>query len=314
MTLLAPLPRIRAKLCLLLALVAVLAAAFASASADAKPIVGISDQNVSMFTNPLFTPLEIKYARYVAPWDVAVHPDSLSAVALDAWLASAATAGVRPMVAFEHAAGDGCPRAPCTLPDPIDYRAAMVAFRAKYPQITTLSAWNEANNSTQPTYRKPIDAAQYYLALKSVCPSCTIIAADVLDNRIEAKWLKTFSAAAPEARLWGLHNWSDTNRFVTTGTKALLDTVKGSVWLTETGGIVAFQTIDGRQTFKPSDARAAKAVNYLFNTIVPLSSRIKRVYIYNWLSAPTNRWDSGLIDHSGKTRKMYDVVKKYSRG
>jgi hypothetical protein len=248
----------------------------------------------------------------VTPWDVALKPDSLSALALDAWVKAAAAADVRAMVAFEHSAGDGCPRSPCTLPSPAQYRTAIQAFRAKYPQLKTLSTWNEANNSTQPTYRKPIDAAQYYLTLRSECPSCTIVAADVLDNRIEAKWLQTFSQAAPEARLWGLHNWSDTNRFKTDGLQAMLDTVKGSVWLTETGGIVAFQTIDGRQTFHPSAARAAKAVNYLFDKIVPTSRRIKRVYVYNWLSAPTNRWDSGLIDHSGNTRKIYDIVKGYS--
>jgi hypothetical protein len=297
-----------------LSLVVLLAAAVLALPgvAGAKPIVGISDQNVSMFGDPLFQPLGISYTRYVTPWDVALKPDSLSAVALDAWLNAAAAAGAHPMVAFEHAAGDGCPRNPCALPDPASYRQAMVAFRAKYPQITTLTAWNEANNSTQPTYRKPIDAAQYYLVLKSVCPRCTIVAADVLDNRIMAKWLKTFSQAAPDARLWGLHNWSDTNRFTTTNTQALLDTVKGSVWFTETGGIVAFQTIDGRQTFRPSDARAAKAVRFLFQKLVPLSRRIKRVYIYNWLSAPTNRWDSGLIDHAEEPRKMYDVVKQYA--
>jgi hypothetical protein len=300
----------RSKLGVLATLIAV--AAMLPGVAHAGPRIGISDQNVSMFSDPLFQPLSLRYARYVAPWDVATQPNSLSALALDAWLKAAAVARAHPMVAFEHSAGDGCPRAPCTLPDPAQYRAAMQAFRAKYPQITTLSAWNEANNSTQPTYRKPIDAAQYYLALKSVCPTCTIVAADVLDNRIMARWLKTFSEAAPKARLWGLHNWSDTNRFKLDGLKGMLDTVKGSVWLTETGGIVAFQTIDGRQTFHPSDARAAKAVNFLFEKIVPSSRRIKRVYIYNWLSAPTNRWDSGLVDHNGKTRKMYAIVKKYA--
>jgi hypothetical protein len=61
-----------------------------------------------------------------------------------------------------------------------------------------------------------------------------------------------------------------------------------------------------------SEARAAKAVRYLFDRIVPMSRRIKRVYVYNWLSQPENRWDSGLIDHDGHTRKTYDQVKKRS--
>jgi hypothetical protein len=92
----------------------------------------------------------------------------------------------------------------------------------------------------------------------------------------------------------------------------MLETVRGSVWLTETGGIVAFTTADGRPSFHPSAARAAKAMKYLFSRIIPSSRRIKRVYVNNWLSQPTNRWDSGLVDHSGRPRAIYDVVKAYA--
>lgn len=300
------------------ALVAVAAAlALLPSTADAAPRIGISDQNVSMFANPLFTALDIRYARYVTPWDVALKPDSLSAAALDQWLAAARAAGVSPMVAFQHSAGDNCPREPCTLPDPAVFQQAFLAFRAKYPQLKTISVWNEANHSTQPTYLDPVVAAQYYLVVERHCRGCTIIAADVLDNYADhsqkmAKWLTTFSTVATRARLWGLHNWADTNRFTTDGIKAMLRSVKGDVWLTETGGIVSFTTLSGAQSFKPSDARAAKAMRYLFDRIVPTSRRIKRVYIYNWLSHRTNRWDSGLIDNSGSTRKMYGVLKKHS--
>jgi len=296
---------------------AALALVTVASSANAAVRIGISDQNVSMFDNPLFAPLEIRYARYVTPWDVALKPDSLEAAALDQWLAAARAAGVQAMVAFQHSAGDNCPREPCTLPDPADFRRAFLAFRAKYPQIKVLSTWNEANHSTQPTYRDPVVAAQYYLVMRRHCRGCTIVAADVLDNYADhsqkmAKWLTTFSSVARSARLWGIHNWADTNRFTTDGIKAMLRAVKGDVWLTETGGIVEFTTQAGSRSFKPSDARAAKAMRYLFQRIVPISKRIKRVYVYNWLSHPTNRWDSGLIDHNGRKRQMYDVLKRYS--
>ena len=295
---------------------ALLCAALLPSSASAVGI-GISDQNASMFSSPLFAPLDVKYARYVTPWDVALHPDSPSARALDQWLAGARAAGVSPMIAFEHRAEDQCPNQPCYLPDPSEYLQAFLAFRAKYPQIKTISVWNEANHSTQPTFRSSIDAAQYYLVVARHCSGCTIVAADVLDNFSDfskkmAHWLKTFASVAPRARLWGLHNWSDVNRFNTDGLDAMLKAVKGDVWLTETGGIDSFITQAGTKSFKPSEARAAKAMGFLFRKIVRRSRRVRRVYVYNWLSQPTNRWDSGLLDHDGHPRKTYDILKRYS--
>ena len=291
-------------------------AALVPVSANAA-IVGISDQNASMFANPLFAPLQIKYARYVTPWDVGLKPDSPEAAALKQWVSAAQTAGVRPMIAFEHSAGDQCPSQPCTLPSPSEYLAAIQAFRAQYPQITTLTTWNEANHDTQPTARSSFDTAALYNVLANNCRGCTIVAADVLDNfgdfsRKMGLWLKHFASAAPTARLWGLHNWSDVNRFNTIGLDTMLKSVKGNIWLTETGGIDSFITQLGTTSFKPSEARAVKAMNYLFDDVIPHSKRVKRVYVYNWLSQPTNRWDSGLLDHSGNPRPTYDVLKKHA--
>jgi hypothetical protein len=310
-----PAMRIRSGIVGLLASVLV-CAALVPTSANAVGI-GISDQNASMFANPLFGALDIKYARYVTPWDVALNPDSPAAKNLDAWLAGAQAAGVSPMIAFERRAGDQCPNQPCYLPDPSEYLQAFLAFRAKYPQIKTVSVWNEANHSTQPTFRSSVDAAQLYLVVARHCSGCTIVAADVLDNFSDfsqkmSKWLRTFSSVAPRARLWGLHNWSDVNRFEEVGLKAMLKSVKGDVWLTETGGINSFITQAGTKSFKPSESRAVKAMNWLFDDVVDYSRRVKRVYVYNWLSEPTNRWDSGLLDHNGHPRRTYDVLKKHS--
>jgi hypothetical protein len=222
------------------------------------------------------------------------------------------------MVAFEHSARDNCPHEPCTKPSEPDYEAAIRAFRAKYPTIRLLTPWNEANAPTQPTYRDPVQAVQYYKIVKKQCRGCTIVAADVLDNSIMSRWISTFASVAESQhlrpRLWGLHNWGDVNHFQTDGIRTVLDTVRGSVWLTETGGIVSFQTADGRQNFHPSSARASKAMRYLFRKIVPMSKRIKRIYIYNWLSQPSNRWDTGLLDHDGRARGMYRIVDQYIHG
>lgn len=305
-------------LCAIAALAAAALLSLTPAAANAKPPIGVSDQNLSMFSNPLFAPLQIKYVRYILPYDIALEPDSLASVAFDQWLAAARASGKQVMVAFEHDLTSNCPHDPCTAPSEPAYEKAIKAFRAKYPTIKLLTAWNEANAPTQPTYRDPVQAVQYYKIVKRLCRGCTIVAADVLDNTIMPRWLSTFASVAESQhlrpRLWGLHNWGDVNHFQTTGIKTVLDTVRGSVWLTETGGIVAFTTADGRQNFHPSDARASKAMRYLFRKIVPLSRRIKRIYIYNWLSQPTNRWDTGLIDHAGHPRGMYRIVERYIRG
>ena len=300
----------RLPLALLLCLAAAAPAAAASKAPAVKPIVGLSDQTPTAFSSPLFAPLKMRTARYVAPWDVATGGDP--AGKFDAWLAAARAAGVTPLVSFEHSVGDLCPAAPCTLPTDAQYAAAFAAFRAKYPDITTISPWNEANHKTQPTYRDPLQAAEYYRIVKRLCVGCTIVAADVLDEPNLVKWLTRFKTLASSARIWGLHNYGDTNRFRTSGTATMLKTVKGDVWFTETGAIVSFVTAKGVVSLPRSESRAARSMRYLFDKLIPSSPRIKRVYIYNWGSDPNNRFDSGLIGPDGLPRKTYAIVKQHT--
>jgi len=175
-----------------------------------------------------------------------------------------------------------------------------------------MNPWNEANHKTQPTYHDPLMAAQYYKIMKRLCKGCTVVAADVLDDGNMRWWLTEFRQLAPGARLWGLHNYGDTNRFRTKGAEMMLKTVPGTVWLTETGAIVSFTTAKGVKALPRSEKRAARSMNYLFDTLVPSSKRIKRVYVYNWLSDPKNRWDSGLVRADGTPRKTYDIVKRHA--
>jgi hypothetical protein len=274
--------------------------------------IGISEQNATMFGDPLFAPLGLRYARYVTPWNAASTPGSYAAEQLDRWITAARAAGVSPLISFEHMGNEDCPRDPCVLPSKTAYRAAFRAFHTLYPDVTSISPWNEANHASQPTAKKPAAAAAYYEIVKSECPTCQVVAADVLDMTNMEKWLTAFVKAAPEARLWGMHNYGDANRFRTSGLATYLKVTKGSVWLTETGAITSFTTTAGVVSFKKSDSRAVKAMNYLLGTLVPSSSRIKRVYIYNWGSDPTNRWDSGLLDSAGKARPVYGIVKTYN--
>src|SRR5215212_2199302 len=65
---------------------------------SAAVLVGIGDQSASTFTDPLFTKLRIKRARFFPPWNVA--RSSFHRELLDGWLAAAEAADVRPLISF----------------------------------------------------------------------------------------------------------------------------------------------------------------------------------------------------------------------
>ena len=118
-----------------------------------------------------------------------------------------------------------------------------LSFRARWPRVRTIGVWNEANHRSQPTFRYPEQAARYFNIVRSRCAGCRVVAADVIDETNMERWLKVFRRTAKRPRIWGLHNYRDSNprrgqRYG--GTKLLLKNVRGKVWLTETGGIVRF--------------------------------------------------------------------------
>jgi len=269
---------------------------------SAAPRVGIGDQRSQMFFDPHFTQLRVKRARLVVPWDW--YKRIVDRQRVFQWLGAAQVANVSPLIAFEHSRVRRH-----QLPSTTAYQTSVRLFRRTFPWIRDYSPWNEVNNPSQPTFRKPKWAAFYYNVLRANCRSCTIVAADVLDvGRFQA-YLKTFLRYAKgKPRLWGLHNYRDSNRFRSTGTRALLRAVRGAVWLTETGGIVKFGNV-----LPWSPRRAAKATKYMFQ-LARISGRIKRLYIYAWLGEKRSaRFDAGLVDLRGKPRPAYYVVRNALR-
>jgi hypothetical protein len=283
-------------------------AGVASGRASANgPFVGISDQDPTTFKDARFRALGMRYARLITPWDaVKAEPDRL-----DAWLQSARAAGIDPLVAFNHSRSDNCPGRPCRLPTVAAYSAQFRAFHLKYPWVRTVSPWNEANHQSQPTGRNPKRAAQYYNAVRSICHGCTIVAADVLDSPNLKKWLAGFRRTAKgKPRLWGLHNYTDTNRFRSSGTKTMLKLVKGRLWLTETGGIVSFTTASGKVALRRNEKRARKAIDFLFR-LARTTSRIQRVYVYQWRkTASYDRFDAGLVAPNGQARASLFALRR----
>ncbi len=289
--------------------------AAAPEKSDAAVLVGVGDQDASMFTDPLFTQLGLKRSRYFPSWNVALKPQE--AGWLDTWLSQAQAAGVEPLISFNAALGSGCPSRRCKLPTVRQYTRAFKAFRARWPQVKVVNPWNEANHRSQPTFKNPKRAAQFYNVVRANCRGCKIVAADVIDEVNMERWLKVFKRTAKKPRIWGLHNYRDTNprkgqRFG--GTARLLRAVKGEVWLTETGGIVKFVLPNGHTLFKKSESRANRATKRMFALAKRYRGRIKRLYIYHWKqSATDNRFDAGLVRRSGTARPAYSTVRAQLR-
>jgi hypothetical protein len=288
----------------------------AHASAAGR-LVGVGDENPLMFTNPAYEKLGVKIARYFTPYDVASGSDPTALVYLQAWLTAAQAAGVQPLIAFYHNN-----TSPKKMPSVATYTADMKAFVAMFPQVRVLTPWNEENrgnvrapndNYDSPTAKQ---AAQYYLALKKVCPHCTIVGLDVLDStspRATIAYINQFKHDVGKKHMpsiWGLHNYSETNRFEDSGTRAMLADVPGQVWLTETGGLAEF-----KPSFKFNLTRQKKATKYMFS-LADSSSRIRRLYIYSWYGAAGKNggFDAGLANAAGKPRAAYCVVFEHLRG
>src|ERR1700750_29528 len=101
----APVPMRR----LLVALVPLLVLLAVPATGHAYTL-GVSDQQASTFTNPLFAPLKFKAARYIAPYDVMDSPSDLAAT--QAWISAAQAANQQVLVSFEHSHRAGRQRQP----------------------------------------------------------------------------------------------------------------------------------------------------------------------------------------------------------
>jgi hypothetical protein len=314
--------------CAALAAVAVLAI---PAQASAKLSVGIGENNPAMFSDPLFTAINLKQARIVISWNAietaAQGDDQIGN--LHNYFAAAQNVGVTPLVALEHTRGavpdcrtkKGKKLAQCKLPSTAAYTKAVTDLLKAFPTLTTISPWNEINHPSQPTVNSPATAAKYTNIVSSVCKQlkrkCTIVVADVLDqaNDPSAKrpvftktqaYIKAFRKALKPARtVCGIHDYSDVNRFRSTGTKALISALGcKQYWLTETGGIYHFGS-----SFPASSSRQERATKYMFS-LAKSNKRITRLYIFNWFGEETTRFDAGLVLPGSKPRKAYSVVAK----
>jgi hypothetical protein len=285
----------RARLLLPLTL---LALSLMPAAAHARIGIGIADNKPDMFADTRFQELRLGYARLDLRWDV--FSDPAATAQLDAWMTGAHANGVQPLVTFD--------RSPARIsynPTPQELAGALKAVRARYPFVKDFSSWNEANMN-----KKPELVAKWWLALRKACPSCTVLATDLLDKPNMIPWAQRFVKAAKRTpKVWGLHNYVDANTLSTKTTRKLLKSIGGNIWFTETGGIVR-RANNSKLIFPTGTVRAAQVTSFIFGRLAKLSPRIQRVYLYHWDTGvgggPT--WDSGFIGPEGETRPALSVL------
>lgn len=263
-------------------------------------LVGIGEHGTAMFDDARFRSLGVKHARLVVAYDATKVKFEREIV--DAWLAGAKRAGVEPFITFGHSRVS-----PKKLPSVAEFRTRFAEFRERWPQVTVIAPWNEANHASQPTAGDPARAADFYDAAREVCADCTLVAGDLLDEPDLPSYLRRYRAALDsEPAVWGLHNYSDTNRFRTTGIRRMLGGMGGGeLWLTETGGVYSF----GRG-FPPDARRQARAVRYTLR-LARKHPEVRRVYLYNWTGAQEGaRFDAGLTDADGSLRPAYGELQR----
>ena len=276
-------------------------------------VTGIGDENPQMFQNPFWLRLHTKIVRYIAPYDAIAHRDSLNKAI--AFINAAEAAGQEILVAFYHSE-----HTPTRLPSVAQYQHDVQQFVRLFPNVHQYQSWNEANRGNVPgafSSPSPRDAARYYRALLQVSEHRTVIGLDVLDaNNIRPtlgyiaefkREVRRQRTAMP--RIWGLHNYSDVNRFESGRTRQLVRALGGQIWLTETGGLVSFgEAFPNRNG--AGLTRAAKALAYLFK-VTTSQPQIKRLYLYDWRGGNSQtRFDSALTNGHEQPRAGYLVVCK----
>jgi hypothetical protein len=298
------------------ALTSLLAAPVASARLPIR--VGIGDQGTAMFDQPAFQRARFERTRYFVPYNAMDDPAQL--LRAETYVRTARAHGFQVLL---HVSTDDLRTKRATLPSVSAYRSDVGRlvrhFRAL--GVRDFGTWNEANHASQPTYRSPTRAAEYfremYRLVKGSCRSCGVVALDVLDQTGVERYMKTFFAhLSPtfrrRATIVGIHNYGDVNRRRTTFTRNIIQITHrynrtAKFWFTETGGIVNF----GR-SFPCNTTRAAHRIDTMFSLARTYrTSGVQRIYVYNWTGAGCDaRFDAGLTAADGTPRAGYAALRR----
>jgi hypothetical protein len=289
-----------------------------AAQARTSVRVGVGDQQASMFDQPAFQRAKFRRVRYFIAWNA--MDNAPARLAAQAFVQRARRDGFSVLL---HVSSDDLRIRKARLPSVAEYKSKVGRLVTYFRGlgVREFGTWNEANHASQPTYRSPTRAAQFfremYRMVKGRCSSCAVVALDVLDQtgveRYMRSWYRALSSTfRRRATLVGIHNYGDVNRQRTTFTRSIIRQShkynrSTRFWFTETGGIVNF----GR-SFPCSTSRAASRLRNMFRLARTYhSSGVDRAYIYNWSGPGCNaRFDAGLTGPGGSTRAGYTVVRQ----
>ncbi|MBX5440577.1 MAG: hypothetical protein IRZ32_03515 [Solirubrobacteraceae bacterium] len=309
-------PTIRSML--LSAGVALAALSLPAGASAVNVTVGLGDQNASMFDQQPFKDLGLKRVRYFIHWDAAKDPYQLQQA--DVFVDTARRNGVK---VFMTPSTNDLRSKKAKLPSVSQYKRQVGKLVRRYRAmgVEEWGVWNEANHTTQPTYRSPKRAAQFFQAMYQLCKGCKIVALDVLDQTNPAvggyiaKFYQSLNSTwRKRANIVGIHNYSDVNRKRAKGTLDAFRTTRrynsrAKFWLTETGGLVNF----GR-AWPCNEQRAANRITYMFKFAKKYDRYIDRLYAYAYWGDDCQGFDAGLVNADGSIRPGYNAFKKGLRG
>jgi Glycosyl hydrolase catalytic core len=289
-----------------------------TAQARTSVRVGVGDQQASIFDQPAFQRAKLKRVRYFVAWNVMAN--TAGRLVARAFVQRARRDGFSVLL---HVSSDNLQIKKAKLPSVAQYKSKVGRLVTYFRGlgVREFGTWNEANHASQPTYRSPTRAAQFfremYRMVKGRCSSCAVVALDVLDQTGVERYMRTWYRALSStyrrrATIVGIHNYGDVNRRRTTFTRNIIRQShkynrSTRFWFTETGGIVKF----GR-SFPCSTSRAASRLKGMFELARTYhSSGVDRAYVYNWTGAGCDaRFDAGLTAPDGSTRAGYSVLRQ----
>jgi len=286
-----------------------------ASAAKVKVDVGLGDQSYTMFDQSNYKSLGLTKVRYFIKWDAAKDPYQLQQA--DIFVDQAKKDGA---TVFMTPSTNDLRLKKAKLPSVRSYKREVGKLVKRYRAmgVREWGVWNEANHQSQPTYRSPKRAAQYFKAMYRMCRGCKVLALDLLDQTVADRYVsKFYKALSPtwdrRARLVGIHNYSDVNRKHPTGTQRIISAVRqrghnprAKFWLTETGGLVEF----GRG-FPCDKSRAANRIKYMFKLAKKFDRYVERMYAYAyWGNDCKERFDAGLVNADGSKRPGYNAFKK----
>ena len=317
---------LRRTMLVILSVVAVAACGTLASAASAKAVViGIADQNPSMFSDPRFSELGITTAREVVPWDVVTRrADRPYLAAFRAWLRAAQAAKVTPLISF---GADFTNPAANYVPTVAQYRSAVKAFLKDFPQLHTFTAWNEPDFVYRTLAHNPGLAANYFNALFDLCHHCTVLAGDVylptatvVPRSDRASFFNGVASLGPWLHAyirglhhrpsgWALHDYTEVRGHNTLQLRTLMSMTSGPIWLDETGGTLR----RGHWWYRNQSAAAAAKDEQFLLSLTRRYHRIACIYHYEWQGTTTAGWDSGLIAANGRPRPAFTVLLDWIR-